>query len=266
VTEDEKTEKVRLAVKYYYLPLRSVLISDPTYQTVQAVVSEVLSDLGFEKDANYDTHRSFIIQALADFYRLGLCDLISDDFADQFVRSNAKTAEHIPQDDFKKIEERFLSLGDSGHEWLASALSRISKQFKPEDLKLLKQKRPNKDSSAETQEPTEKRTASELDQWEPIKLDRKSSKFEEAVGAAEAALREIEGSNGYASSEPEERNGLVATVKGSIEALKEGTPSRQSIVYGLIKPLEYIVKKFTDSTMGEIAKIAVAKLTALLFS
>lgn len=265
---DEKLTKLRLAVKYYYIPVRSALVSEDDHQTIQDIIDEISSDYGFQNDNRYATHRRFIIQALKDFYRMSWCELISDAFADQFVKANEETSKISSLDEeFKKIEDRYLSLGDSSHSWLSSALTRISKQFSPEDFTLLRSKSPKKDS---TDEPQPESQASEVsnepvDVWEPIKLDRQSPKYTEAVSAAEAALREIEGSNGYASSDPEERNGLVATIKGSLDALKNGAPSRQSLVHGLLKPLEYVVKKFTDSTMGEIAKVAVIKLIAFLF-
>lgn len=96
--------------------------------------------------------------------------------------------------------------------------------------------------------------------WEPLKLDRDDSKFSEAIDAAEAALAGIESSNGYAINEPEERNAIVASVKGTIEATKTGTPSREMLVHGLFRPLKYLAEKFRDTAVGEFCKIAVARL------
>jgi hypothetical protein len=55
-------------------------------------------------------------------------------------------------------------------------------------------------------------------------------------------------------------------VKGGLEAIKQGTPSREAIVQTLLRPLQHVLRKFGETTMGEIAKLAVAKLIAWLFS
>jgi hypothetical protein len=102
------------------------------------------------------------------------------------------------------------------------------------------------------------------DEWEPLPLDRSSAAYAEAIEASEAALKEIEVSNGYASSEPDERNAIVSTIKGTLEAIKTGFPSKRAIVHGILKPIEYVAKKFPDAAIGTVARIAVTKLLAWL--
>ncbi len=97
----------------------------------------------------------------------------------------------------------------------------------------------------------------QADQWEPIALDRGSTEFKKALEATETAVNEIEGSNGYAATNPEERNSIVETLKAHLKLFKEGLISKGQAIEGLIKPLRFIATKFSDASMGEMAKRAV---------
>jgi hypothetical protein len=82
--------------------------------------------------------------------------------------------------------------------------------------------------------PLESQSKAKEDKWEPLPIDRQSTEFTKAVEAADIALKEIEGSNGYADSNPEERNSIVETIKVNLKNLKDGPISRGQIVEGLI--------------------------------
>jgi hypothetical protein len=79
-------------------------------------------------------------------------------------------------------------------------------------------------------------------------------------------LKEIEENNGYAVTEPNERNSIVETIRGTLAALKTGFSSQTAVIAGLQAPLRFIAKKFGEASMGETAKIAVAALVKWLFS
>ena len=102
------------------------------------------------------------------------------------------------------------------------------------------------------------------DVWEPLPLDRESSEFKEAMGYSDFALDQIASNNGYAATEPEERNGIVETIRGTIKAIWSGFPSRSQIHAGLIAPLKFIVRKFGDAAMGEAAKQALIAIATWL--
>lgn len=102
-------------------------------------------------------------------------------------------------------------------------------------------------------------------EWEPMPLDRDTAEGKEALQQTELALKEIEQNNGYASTDPDERNGIVETIKGSLTAIKFGFPSKQVVIVGLLAPLRFIAKKFSEASMGEAAKTAVAALIKWLF-
>jgi hypothetical protein len=103
-------------------------------------------------------------------------------------------------------------------------------------------------------QPTEKKI--ESDKWEPLPLDRQSTEFTKAVEATDIALKEIEGSNGYAGTSPDERNSVVETIKSNLKNLKEGLISKGQIIEGLIKPLTFVASKFAEASIGELAKRA----------
>jgi hypothetical protein len=98
------------------------------------------------------------------------------------------------------------------------------------------------------------------DTWLPLPIDRELPEYMDALKATEKAIQDIESNNGYASSEPEERNTVVETTKGTLAALKNGALSKGSVIESLLKPLKYISKKFGDSLMGVSAKEAVTAL------
>lgn len=100
--------------------------------------------------------------------------------------------------------------------------------------------------------------------WEPLPIDISSAQYKDAVESTEKAISEIEASNGYATSSPDERNTLISTLKSGLSSLKTGWISRPLFRATLLTPLGYIAKKFADTGLGEIAKRAVHFLLSLL--
>jgi len=105
----------------------------------------------------------------------------------------------------------------------------------------------------------------EEDQWSPIDVDFDDELTSAAIKNSEDALEVIEQSNGYANSDPEERDSIVSVLRGTIEAVKAGKPTKKIIIEGLLNPLKYISKKFADAAMGKAAQAAVAALAKWLF-
>jgi hypothetical protein len=195
--------------------------------------------------------------ALLELRRRHLIEAIDDRFADLFILAGPSIVERITAEpELWEIQRKY---GKGGTSWLRSALRGIASSIHPTVAQayLLELK---------GREPAQPVTKATSDDWEPLPIDRTSVGYKEAVEASEAALHEIEASNGYAATEPEERNGIVETIKGNIAALKSGFPSKRSIVEGLLHPFQFISKKFAEASIGEAAKIAVVKLIAWLFS
>jgi len=95
-----------------------------------------------------------------------------------------------------------------------------------------------------------------IDVWEPIPIDRGNEDYVQMLSASQAALQQIEGSNGYADSAPEERNGIVLSIKGALQTISDGQPSRHYIRVSLVGPLQFIAKKFSEGLIGQFAKSA----------
>ncbi|OBQ74636.1 hypothetical protein [Mesorhizobium erdmanii] len=150
--------------------------------------------------------------------------------------------------------QRLYMLGDNGHSWLASALvkinNRASSYLENQEAELI--------VDAET-------ASSDRHEWQPLPVDLADPNLEEAISLSEEAIAVIEASNGYADSEPGERNSIVESMKGSLQSLKSGMPSRKAILEGLYAPMKFIAKKFTDAAMGKAATAAVAALAKWLF-
>jgi hypothetical protein len=104
------------------------------------------------------------------------------------------------------------------------------------------------------------------DEWQPIPIDRTTPQAIDAIDKSESALREIEQSNGYAASDPDERNSIVETIRGTLATLKSGIISRKAIIAGLLAPFRYIAKKFGEATLGEAAKTAASAIVKWLTS
>jgi hypothetical protein len=194
-------------------------------------------------------------------------DYIADEFTAPYMRkrpelenfSNATASS-------KEILSKMDALGAAQKDWLSSAIQNIGLQFDPDDVERYHAAMIRRDSAGGDKvdlTPEAPRAAS-VDTWEPLPIDRSSAAYAEAVESSDAALREIESSNGYAATEPEERNAIVSTIRGTLEAIKGGHPSRGALVHGLLKPLEYVAAKFRDATIGEIAKIAVTRILSWL--
>lgn len=102
------------------------------------------------------------------------------------------------------------------------------------------------------------------DVWEPLKIDKAATDYVEAVEKVETAIAKIRADNGYASTEPEERDNIVGALDSGLTRLKNGMPTRDELRALLLRPLKYITKRFADTALGEVAKAAFAALMKLL--
>jgi hypothetical protein len=102
------------------------------------------------------------------------------------------------------------------------------------------------------------------DAWTPLPIERESTEFKKAVEAAEEALTAIESSNGYAASDPQQRNSIIETLKSNLKNLKDGLISKGQIVEGLIKPFRSVAVMFAEASVGELAKRAANFLWTLI--
>lgn len=102
--------------------------------------------------------------------------------------------------------------------------------------------------------------------WEPIDLDRDSEEFQAAEKAVEDAITAIEQDNQFASEMPEERAGILQTLRNGIDWLKNSSPTKRQLRDMLLSPLNWFASNFSKTVTAEIAKKAAEKLWALLNS
>lgn len=106
----------------------------------------------------------------------------------------------------------------------------------------------------------------EPDEWEPLPVDRETTEYNEAIAALSEAIDVIAGNNGYAETEPVERNHIVESLKQGQKIITDLCPSRAQVQAMVIQHLSYLARKFAESTLGEVAKAAAIKIVAWLAS
>jgi DNA-binding PadR family transcriptional regulator len=102
--------------------------------------------------------------------------------------------------------------------------------------------------------------AVEEDSWAPLKIEREAREYKEAVAATEDAIKIVEGDNGYAVKEPEERKQILWSLMEGLTAITEWVPIHAQVRSMLIGPLRFLSKRFGDSAMGAAAQTALVKL------
>ena len=106
----------------------------------------------------------------------------------------------------------------------------------------------------------------DTDSWEPLPIDRSRPEYEAVDEALDNAVQVVESDNGYAASEPEERDQIVWSLKQGLEAIRERLPSRSQVKSLIVAPLKFLAEKFATTAIGEAAKAALPKIAAWLAS
>jgi hypothetical protein len=96
--------------------------------------------------------------------------------------------------------------------------------------------------------------------WQPLKIDRQAPEYRVALETTEKALDIIRSDNGYAATEPGERDEVVRSLEAGVQALKSESPSRGRLHAILISPLKFVLEKFAGAAIGEAAKQAFTAL------
>ena len=119
-----------------------------------------------------------------------------------------------------------------------------------------------KKSAAKAELKNEETPENPTDQWEPLPVDRQAKEYVIALDATEKAIAVIEADNGFAATEPDKRDGILATLKHGVEVIRSNMVTRLLVSNMVIKPLAYIVEKFGENAVAEFAKTAVQKILA----
>ena len=102
------------------------------------------------------------------------------------------------------------------------------------------------------------------DDWIPLEFDREDPSFKEAEQAVDEAITAIEQDNQFAANMPEERTGILQTLRNGVDWLKNASPTKRQLRDLIISPLNWIISNFSKTVMAEVAKKAAEKLLALL--
>ncbi len=100
--------------------------------------------------------------------------------------------------------------------------------------------------------------------WQPLKIDRESSQFKEAVGSLESAIQTIQGDNGFADALPDVRKEILSSLEQGAADIKSGNVTLGKIKEKTLRPLKWLAEKFSGAIIGEAAKAAFIKLIAWL--
>lgn len=207
----------------------------------------------------YDNiHKRMLFHVVSELLVRNVVEVVPDDFAPEYVIWSIKGASQLIEaaPTTKPVLDKLKTLGKD--EFLYQALDGFASKYGKEVVDEL-DKPEAIEKKSDDKEKLEDTITNQLDgpDWEPLPIERESKDAKDAIEKSEIALSEIEQSNGYAATSPDERNGVVETIKGTLSAIKNGFPSREAIASGLLAPLRFIAKKFGDASMGEAAKMAV---------
>lgn len=91
--------------------------------------------------------------------------------------------------------------------------------------------------------------------WIPLDLDYESEEADIAFSQLEKAVKAIEGDNGYSATYPEERNGIVATLRMGLSELKHHNDlALLCFKQMIIEPLHQVMKRVGDNITGAAVK------------
>lgn len=102
--------------------------------------------------------------------------------------------------------------------------------------------------------------------WQPLEIDRQNESYKETVLELENAIDVIEKDNAFAAHMPQERSGILESLKFGLDWLKSKAPTVSQIRAMLVGPLNWISTTFPNSIMSEAAKKAASKLVDFVSS
>lgn len=106
--------------------------------------------------------------------------------------------------------------------------------------------------------------ATSSEDWAPIEFDKSSASYLDAVKAVEEAVAEIETHNEFADKFPAEREGIIASLEGGLDWLKNKSPTRSQIRSQILAPLIWVSTQFVNTAFSEFLKKAAQKVVDLL--
>lgn len=202
---------------------------------------------------------------LFELAKQGVIDSVTDEFSGAYYFCTALTEEIISQRK-QSVSDPIAKLNRVGNRFFESVLYRYVDEYDAPSFGI-QQSTSKKEISEDTSDATlRKIEEGDGDSWAPLKIDRSDSIYVEMTSKVHRAIETVEADNGYAATCPEERDAIIASTKGQLEAIENGQPSREAILAGLAAPLKFLSQKFIGTLIGEAAKLAFASIVAWLRS
>jgi hypothetical protein len=101
--------------------------------------------------------------------------------------------------------------------------------------------------------------------WSELELEDDAA-FKEAIKGLDQTISEIEKNNEFEATDPDQKQGLLATLQQGLSSLKTKRVSRNQVNGLIIQPLRWLATTFASTLMGSLAKATAEKIIKLLLS
>ncbi|RRN68590.1 hypothetical protein [Agrobacterium deltaense] len=101
--------------------------------------------------------------------------------------------------------------------------------------------------------------------WTEIELEE-GKELEEVIEGLNLTIDEIEKNDEFEAKDPEQKRGILASLRIGLASLKSLKVSKNQINGIIIQPLRWIATNFTNTVMAELAKTAAQKVVKLVLT
>ncbi|MGX4803999.1 hypothetical protein [Bradyrhizobium guangdongense] len=261
----DKQSFLNLAPEYYMLALY-VYTQQP---------EEYYTDIGWQNDFSvpdeeagedycYVGNDVLRAEAIRLMLEQGAISIIEDHFGPTIwqktdaMESMANTLESSPGNVFFKARA-----SGNPRRWLYAALQKVNVEAFKHSLTEADFHRAEIDEF--TPEAVAEVIEPDVDEWAPITLDQTNPVVAEATKQLSAATQAIEEDNGYSVTHPQERDAVVADLKGGLEKLKSGVVS-VGWMTRTITALKTAGVRFANTVKGQAVDGALAAIKEVVKS
>ena len=97
-----------------------------------------------------------------------------------------------------------------------------------------------------------------------VTLDHNSGEYQQAVRTVQDLIELVRADNEYAEASPDEREGVLATLKHGLAILGDRVTDVGAVRATLLRTAEYLASKFGDAMIGAAAAACLAAIGKLL--
>lgn len=101
--------------------------------------------------------------------------------------------------------------------------------------------------------------------WTEIELEE-GKELEEVIEGLNLTIDEIEKNNEFEAKDPEQKRGILASLRIGLASLKSLKVSKNQINGIIVQPLRWIATNFTSTVMAELAKTTAQKVVKLVLT